>query len=227
MTSARGGKRRPPGQRPASYRRRQGQPTSAQRRALRTLWASYGVPLHPGRPLDLEQIFGRRGPLALEIGSGMGEHAHALARAHPERDVLAVEVHRPGLGATLLRLQDEPLPNLRLVEADALRLLRDHLADRPLTASYVICPEPWPRSPERRLIGPLAVDLLAFRTAPGGTLDLASDDPDYHGAMQEAMAASPGWQPIPAEPLITKTRYQARGEAEGRPLHQLRFRRLS
>jgi len=39
----------------------------------------------------------------LEIGFGNGESLVALAAAHPERDFVGIEVHRPGVGHLLLR----------------------------------------------------------------------------------------------------------------------------
>ena len=50
----------------------------------------------PVVPVDLADLFGRRAPVVLEIGSGMGDATAAMAAADPDRDYLAVEVHTPG-----------------------------------------------------------------------------------------------------------------------------------
>src|SRR5690606_41850774 len=41
-----------------------------------------------GARLDLEEAFGRRAELVVEVGSGLGEDIVAAATAHPERDHL-------------------------------------------------------------------------------------------------------------------------------------------
>ena len=48
----------------------------------------------------------------LEIGSGMGETTAEIAKAHPEADFIAVEVHGPGVGSLLyqaVNVRDTPL----------------------------------------------------------------------------------------------------------------------
>src|SRR5688500_13809110 len=80
------------------------------------------------RPLDPVAGFGRRAPLVLEVGSGMGETTIAMAQADPDRDVLAVDVHTPGLGTLLRHIEAAGLTNVRVAEADARDVLRDVLA---------------------------------------------------------------------------------------------------
>ena len=86
-----------------SYVLRQGRTTPAQKRALEELYPTYGLPF-TGEPLSPVHIFGRKAPLVLEIGSGMGETTAAIAEAHPEADFIAIEVHGPGVGSLLNRI---------------------------------------------------------------------------------------------------------------------------
>ena len=89
---------------------RGGRITHAQERALNELWPGYGVEFAPQR-LDLDVLFGRCAPRTVEIGFGNGENPTALARAHPERDYLGIEVHPPGVGRLLLALHTLELTN--------------------------------------------------------------------------------------------------------------------
>ncbi|HVN41928.1 MAG TPA: tRNA (guanosine(46)-N7)-methyltransferase TrmB, partial [Steroidobacteraceae bacterium] len=73
---------------------RGGRMTIAQERAWRELWPTLGLESVDGVP-DWSLVFGREAPRTLEIGFGNGESLVALAGAHPERDYLGVEVHRP------------------------------------------------------------------------------------------------------------------------------------
>ena len=77
----------------------------AQQRACDELLPRFGVAFGPA-PLDFARVFGRTAPVVLEIGFGMGETTAAIAQAHPDVDFLGVEVHLPGVGALLKRIDE-------------------------------------------------------------------------------------------------------------------------
>jgi tRNA (guanine-N7-)-methyltransferase len=130
--------------------------------------------------------------LVLEIGSGTGEAALAMAAADPGRDYLAVEIHTPGVANLLAAVEEQGLTNLRVVVGDALDLLRDRIPPARLAAIHVFFPDPWPkaRHHKRRLVQPHHVALLASRLALGGTLHCATDDAGYAAAMLATLSAS-------------------------------------
>src|ERR1700747_2005694 len=101
-----------------SFVTRSGRITQAQQRALVQLWPKYGIEFAPA-PLDAQALYGRDAPRTLEIGFGNGENLAALARAHPERDYLGVEVHRPGVGRLLLALERRELGQVRGLSPEA------------------------------------------------------------------------------------------------------------
>src|SRR5579859_406372 len=101
-----------------SFVTRGGRITDAQQRALDLLWPRYGIDFAPVA-LDFEMAFGRQAPVTLEIGFGNGENLTALAVAHPERNYLGVEVHRPGVGRLLLGVEARRLSNIRSICHDA------------------------------------------------------------------------------------------------------------
>src|SRR5690242_19667813 len=100
-----------------SYKLRRGRVTASQAAALASFRDQYGVPDEPD-VLDLPALFGREADVWLEIGFGMGEATAALAAAEPSRDVLAVDVHTPGVGSLLGRLVELGLTNVRVAETD-------------------------------------------------------------------------------------------------------------
>ena len=153
--------------------------TPGQAAARERLLPVYGVDL--SRPFCAREVFGRPAPLVLEIGSGMGEATVAMAAADPSRDLLAVEVHTPGVGALLRRVEAAGLTNVRVAEADALDVLRDLLAAGSLDEVRVFFPDPWPKSRhvKRRLLSTSFADLVASRLRPGGLLHVATDSPSY------------------------------------------------
>jgi tRNA G46 methylase TrmB len=117
----------------------------------------------PGDPLDLDAVFGRRTHRILEIGCGMGETTATIAAQHPQNDYLGIEVHTPGVGSLLKEIATRELSNLRVIQHDAVEVLRDMIAPGSLSGIHVFFPDPWPkkRQQKRRLIQPGFVALLA------------------------------------------------------------------
>jgi hypothetical protein len=124
-----------------SYVLRQSRTTPAQRRALEELFPKYGLPF-AASPIDPQRIFGRRAPLVLEIGSGMGETTIEIARAHPATDFIAIEVHGPGVGSLLKQIAAGELSNLRVIRHDAVEVLERMIPDGALAAIHLFFPRP-------------------------------------------------------------------------------------
>ncbi len=174
-----------------SFVRRSGRITTAQQRALDTLWPRYGIKLD--RTLNLEELFGRSAPKHLEIGFGMGDALFEMANNHPENDYLGIDVHLPGIGSLLLKIDTAQLTNVRTCNADAVTLLQNHLPSDSIETVYIFFPDPWPkhRHQKRRLIQREFVTLLAQRIQPGGYLYLATDWQDYAQQMLQVLDAAP------------------------------------
>ena len=203
----------------------------AQSRAIETLWPRYGIEHAPAR-LDFERIFGRRAPVILEIGFGMGETTAAIADARRDADFIGVEVHGPGVGALLARLDAMGLSNVRIVRHDAVEVVDDMIAPASLAGVHVFFPDPWPkkRHHKRRLLQAPFVHALAARLAPGGYFHAATDWEAYAHEMLAALDAEPllrntvqGFAPRPATRPLTK--FEARGQRLGHPVFDLVFER--
>jgi tRNA (guanine-N7-)-methyltransferase len=225
----------PPYRHIRSYAVRRGHVTQGQRRALEQWLPAFGVPYQPA-PLDFERAFGRRAPVVLEIGFGMGETTAAIAQARPDVDFLGVEVFAAGVGALLKRIDALALGNVRIVQHDAVEVVRDMIPRDALAGVHVFFPDPWPkkRHHKRRLIAQPFVGLLAGRIAPGGYLHCATDWEDYARQMLEVLAAEPqlanpagGFAPAAASPLAARptTKFNARGERLGHGTWDLVFLR--
>jgi tRNA (guanine-N7-)-methyltransferase len=204
-----------------SFVLRQGRTTPAQTRALEQLYPKYGLAFS-------QQKIKSEKPLVLEIGSGMGETTIEIAKAHPEVDFVAVEVHGPGVGSLLNRIEAEQLKNLRVIRHDAVDVLEHMVADGSLAAIHLFFPDPWPkkRHHKRRLVQPAFAALAARKLAPGGVLHAATDWPDYADWMAEVFSQEAllektdrGLTPKPM------TKFEARGKRLGHPIRELFFRR--
>ena len=218
-----------------SFVRRGGRLTPSQARALETLWPRFGID-PPDGPLDLDATFGRTAPRTLEIGFGNGENLALLAVQHPERDYLGVEVHEPGIGHLLLRIEREGLENIRIARHDAVEVISSWLPPGSLDEVLILFPDPWhkKRHHKRRLIQPAFLDQLARAMAPGARLHLATDWAPYAEQMLEACEASAhfvnavpggGYSPRPETRPVTK--FERRGLKLGHQVFDLLFVRGS
>ncbi|WP_239098417.1 tRNA (guanosine(46)-N7)-methyltransferase TrmB [Micromonospora qiuiae] len=205
--------------------------SSRQTAALEQLWPAYGLRVADAAPFDPVGLFGRRAPLVLEIGSGMGDTTAEMAAVDPDRDYLAVEVHTPGIANLLDLLDRRGLSNVRVAEGDALDLV-ELLPPDSLDAVHIFFPDPWPKSRhhKRRLIQPAHVALLRSRLAAGGTLHCATDWAEYAESMRVTLDGDPGlvnphggYAPRPAHRPVT--RFERRALAAGRPIADLLYRK--
>ncbi len=214
-----------------SFVLRQGRITQAQQRAYDALLPSFGIPYADTR-LDPATAFGRSAPLIVEIGFGMGEGTAQIAAAHPENDYLGIEVHNPGVGSLLDKVGRAGLGNVRIVQHDAVEVMRDMIAPDSLAGAHVFFPDPWhkKRHHKRRLLQAPFVSLLASRIATGGYLHVATDWEDYAVQILAVLEAEPllvntveRYAPRPAyRPL---TRFEQRGVRLGHEVFDLVFRR--
>lgn len=214
-----------------SYVLRQGRMSPAQQRALDVLLPRLGIAYAPER-LDVVAAFGRSASVILEIGFGMGETTAAIADARRDTDFIGVEVHGPGVGALLTRLDAAGLSNVRAVRHDAVEVVADMIAPDSLAGVHVFFPDPWPkkRHHKRRLLQPAFVHALAARLAPGGYLHAATDWEEYAHEMLDTFEREPllrnavqGFAPRPATRPLTK--FEARGQRLGHPVLDLVFER--
>ena len=210
-----------------SYVLRQGRTTPAQRRALEELLPKYGLPFQP-ETIDSGKIFGRIAPLVLEIGSGMGETTAAIARAKPEADFIAVEVHGPGVGSLLNRIAADGLGNVRIIRHDAVEVLTRMIPDAALAAIHLFFPDHWPkkRHHKRRLVQAQFAALAARKLRPGGTLHAATDWPDYAEHMNSVFMQESLLEPAKTGFIErSTTKFEMRGQRLGHPIRDLFFRR--
>jgi len=212
-----------------SFVLRAGRMGSGQVKAMETLGPLYVLP-YKAELLDFDAAFGRRAPTVLEIGFGMGDATAQIAATRPDDNFIGIEVHTPGVGALLQRIQERGLTNLRLVQHDAVEVLRDMIAPGSLAGIHVYFPDPWHKKKhnKRRLIQAEFVRELSSRLAPGGYLHCATDWQPYAEQMLEVLGAEPalantadGYAPRPDWRPLTK--FENRGIKLGHGVWDLVF----
>ena len=206
--------------------RRRGRMTDAKRGALGALGPRHLVEL-AGLTADGWPGVRPGAPRVLDLGFGDGDATVAFARSHPDHDVLAVEVHRPGIATLLQRLDADGIDNVTVHDGDAVDVLT-RLTAGSLAEVHVYFPDPWPkvRHHARRIIRPDVVRRVAELLVADGTLHLATDWDEYATKMRLVVAANGAFDaPVDDRAGRAVTKYERLGLAAGRPIVDLRFRR--
>lgn len=209
-----------------TYRLRGSRITGPQQNALDKYWTVYGIE-YSYEPLDIPTLFPSSKEVVLEIGFGMGEATALLGRDFPDTGFLAVEVHKPGIGKLMARIEELELSNIRIIEGDAHPILRTMIPDDSVNGVHLFFPDPWPkkRHHKRRIVNEEFLTLIHQKIKQGGYFHIATDWVPYAEHIQEVFAASslfsggvvdrPEWRPL--------TRFEGQGITKDHQVNDLRY----
>jgi tRNA (guanine-N7-)-methyltransferase len=205
--------------------------TPGQEKAYQNLWSQFGVESNE-QPLDFSKVFPQPAPVILEIGFGMGDSLAEMAASHPENNYLGIEVHKPGVGRLLKKISEQALANLRVMNFDAVQVLKNQIADNSLQAVYLFFPDPWhkKRHHKRRIVQEDFIQLIRQKLHTGGQFHMATDWEPYAVQMLESMKKAPGFknyaadgQYIPRPSYRPVTKFEHRGEKLGHGVWDILF----
>jgi tRNA (guanine-N7-)-methyltransferase len=218
-----------------SFVRREGRLTSGQARALEELWPQFG--LEPGQTeIKFAKVFGRNAATIVEIGFGNGESLASIAVSHPGNNYIGIEVHRPGVGSLLLRLEESSIKNVRAICHDASEVLQKNIADDSLDAIYLFFPDPWPKKKhhKRRLLQSGFVQQLRRKLKIGARFHMATDWQNYAEHMLAVMSDAQGFSNTAGDGKYSvkpecrpETKFERRGRKLGHGVWDLVFQRNS
>ncbi|MBL3679210.1 tRNA (guanosine(46)-N7)-methyltransferase TrmB [Leucobacter chromiireducens subsp. solipictus] len=230
-------------EKPVSFVRRSGRMTSGQLRGWDELSPRYLINVPPGPAVSSiaegatgnpEELFGRRAPLVIEIGSGQGHAIVHAASQRPDTNFLALEVFRAGLARTMTAAEEADLDNLRLAEVNAPEMLERYLPAGSADELWVFFPDPWKkaRHHKRRLIAPDFMAIAARVLRPGGVIRLATDWEHYAEQMREVLDAAAEFERDFAGDWAeryegrVRTAFERKGTEKGRAIRDLTYRRV-
>lgn len=214
-----------------SYVLRQGRLTPGQQSAFERLWPVWGVDFTVGQQLNCRELFDNDHPVVLEIGFGNGESLAHYALHHPHINYVGIEVHRPGVGHLLLKIEELGLTNLRLICHDAIEVLHA-MPDDSLAGMMLFFPDPWhkKRHRKRRILQPAFIRQMERLINKGGSFHAATDWEDYARQMMETLSQSGKFENTagggnycsrPDERPLTK--FEQRGQRLGHGVWDLLF----
>ena len=209
-----------------SYKLRGRRITEGQQEAWDRLWPVFGIEYSEGK-INLADLFPDSKRIIMEIGFGMGEATAQIAAADPTTGYLAVEVHRPGIGKLLLRIEEGGLKNVRAIEGDAFEVLEQMIVDSSLDGVHLFFPDPWPKARhfKRRIVNQEFIAAVAAKLKPGAFFHIATDWQPYAEWIAEEFTKQtfftggevdrPDWRPL--------TRFEDQGINKEHPVADFRF----
>jgi len=209
-----------------SYKLRGRRITEGQQEAWDRLWPIFGIE-QSDRLINFAEIFPEADRVIMEIGFGMGEATALIAKADPTTGYLANEVHRPGIGKLLSRIEENELANLRTIEGDAFEILAEMIADESLDGVHLFFPDPWPKARhfKRRIVNQEFIAAVGSKLKTGGFFHIATDWQPYAEWIAEDFTKQnifsggeverPDWRPL--------TRFEGQGINKEHPVADFRF----
>jgi tRNA (guanine-N7-)-methyltransferase len=213
-----------------SFRLRGDRMTKAQAEALSAHWNRFEIPLQG--VINPRELFPSLNPkeVVFEIGSGMGEATSQIAANNPETGYVAVEVHKPGIGALIIRAENLGVRNLKIINEDVYEVLTKHIEDGSVDAFHIFFPDPWPKRSQhkRRLLKPSFIEILAKKLKPGGRINIATDWYPYAEEIEKNFKASlnfvggviprPQWRPL--------TKFESKGLSKEHVVSDFQYQKL-
>ena len=212
-----------------SYVARASRISKAQRKAYSDYASDWILPFKKEK-INWEENCPNTNRRIVEIGFGMGDSTRRLAGENPTWSILGIEVYRPGIGKLLWWINQEELKNIRIIEHDAVEVVREMLAEGSVDGFHIWFPDPWPkrRHQKRRLIEPRFIELLSRALKPGAYIHIATDWEPYAGQILSLLEGAEGlknrhrkWSPRPS--YRPSTKFEERGLAANRIIRDIIF----
>jgi tRNA (guanine-N7-)-methyltransferase len=212
-----------------SYSIRGSRITVAQRQAKTALQMVHGIEFKQ-EIIDLKAIFPKANKVIMEIGFGMGEATAIIAKNHPDNAYIAVDVHPPGIGKLLARIDEDKLSNVKVIEEDVHVVLEHMFAYQSLDGIHLFFPDPWPKKKhhKRRIVNEGFLQLIHPKIKKGGFIHIATDWVPYAIAIQEVFSNSdlfaggvipkPEWRPL--------TRFEDQGIDKDHAVNDMYYTKL-
>ena len=141
-------------------------------------------------PVNFAHIFGRPGPIHIEIGSGKGTFLLRQGRARPDINFLGIEYANKYYRYAVDRIGRWSIENVRIIRTEAADFLTKHLADSSVNWFHIYFPDPWPkkRHHKRRFICNANMEQMLRALAENGVINIATDHGDYFDQIKAVVA---------------------------------------
>ena len=179
------------------------------------------------------EFFGNNNPIVLELGCGKGDYTIALARIHPDRNYIGVDIKGARLWRGAKTATEEQMTNVAFIRT-RIELIEQFFATDEVSEIWITFPDPQPKKPLKRLTSERFLSCYRHFLKPGGIVHLKTDSQElYDYTLNEVIA--PAKMPVgyatndlynsdcDDEAKLTQTFYEKIWLAEGKTITYIRF----
>ena len=186
--------------------------------------------------------FGNDNPITLELGCGRGDYTIALARLHPDRNYIGVDIKGARLWRGAKTGVEEQMKNVAFVRT-RIEMIPSFFAEGEVSEIWVTFPDPQPKKPNKRLSSERFLGYYKQFLRPGSPIHLKTDSQELHDYTLHEVIPEGGYRveyatadlyatpaaehpdiPCLAEAQMTQTFYERMFLAEGKPITYIKFR---
>lgn len=195
--------------------------------ALRGKWASH---------------FGNDNPITLELGCGKGDYTLSLARIHPDRNYIGVDIKGARLWRGAKTGVEEKMQNVAFIRT-RIELIEQFFSPDEVSEIWITFPDPQPKKPMKRLTSERFLGHYKKFLQSGSPIHLKTDSQELHEYTLEEVIRPAGYTieyatadlyatpamdhpeiPSLAEAQMTQTFYEQMFLKEGKPITYIKFR---
>jgi tRNA (guanine-N7-)-methyltransferase len=139
--------------------------------------------------MDFARIFGRAGPVHIEVGTGRATFLLSQAKAQPEVNFLGIEWANKYYRYAVDRIGRWGLSNVRIIRTDVQSFIAEFIPDSSVDFYHIYFPDPWPkkRHHKRRFVKAENLDQILRTLRPGGIVQIATDHEDYYRVIEKLL----------------------------------------
>lgn len=186
--------------------------------------------------------FGNDNPITLELGCGKGDYTIALARLHPDRNYIGIDIKGARLWRGAKTGHEEHMGNVAFIRT-RIELIEQFFAANEVSEIWITFPDPQPKKANKRLTSPRFLSHYINFLKPGSPIHLKTDSQELHQYTMEEVIAPANYaveyhtadlystpaqehpeQPCLAEAQMTQTFYEKMFLAQGMPITYVKFR---
>ena len=190
-----------------------------------------------GETLDLKgrwaaEFFKNNNPIILELACGKGDYTVGLARLFPQKNFIGIDIKGNRLWRGAKTALEENLSNVGFLRTK-IELVTTFFAENEIDEIWITFPDPFPKSPNRRLTAPHFLDKYRSITKKEAIINFKTDDPDLFESSVEVVTAEQlpiiinefdiDEAGIRKEELAIQTFYEKQHLAIGRKIKFLKF----
>jgi tRNA (guanine-N7-)-methyltransferase len=142
--------------------------------------------------IDFVRIFGRDGPVHIDVGTGRATFLLSQAKAQPEVNFLGIEWANKYYRYAVDRIGRWGLANVRIIRTDVQTFIAEFVPDSSVDFYHIYFPDPWPkkRHHKRRFIKAENLNQISRTLKAGGIVQIATDHEDYYQVIEELLIES-------------------------------------